>query len=119
MARYTHFLTVALPSGQLQQQLVNTLQSCNLQIIHTTEDYLMARETPSGIPFAQLVTVEVLIDNTRATESSTHLSFVVKNEELPLKTNNHCFRMYQLISRAFVENKNWSLLEDVAGLQTT
>lgn len=118
MARYTRYLNVAVPVSHLHQQLMGTLQSCNFQILHVTEDYMMARETPGNVPFPKLVTVEVLIDNTRATDSSTRLNVVIKNEELPLQVNNHCFQMYQQISQAMAANENWQLVESVAGMET-
>jgi hypothetical protein len=70
----------------------------------------MARETPGNVPFSKLVTVEVLVDSTRATSETTNLSVVVKNEELPLQTNNHCFQVYQRVNQAISDNKGWSLV---------
>jgi len=40
---------------------------------------------------------------------------VIKNEELPLQTNNHCRRMYELVSQAIADNRQWSLIDTVAG----
>lgn len=117
MARYTHLLTVALSPRLLRQQLIDTLQTCQLEVVHTTDDYVMARESPNGIPFTQLVSVEVLIDNTTATDTSTQFTFVIKNEELPLKIKNHCFQVYEQLSAALAENKNWELLQSVAGAE--
>lgn len=116
MTRYTRHLTVAVPATDLYQQLIETLESCKLNIIHTSEDYLMARETPGGIPFTQLVTIEILIDNTRATDTNVQLTMVVKNEELPLKANNHCFQMYNTVSQAFADNRKWKLLQSLTGI---
>jgi hypothetical protein len=119
MARYTRLLTIAVPVGSLYQPLAETFEECNMTVIHRTDEYIIAREKPSGgVPFAQLVTAEVLIDNTRATDRATRLTIVVKNEELPLKANNRCSQMYELISQALEENGNWELLDSVAGLET-
>jgi hypothetical protein len=118
MARYIRSLTVAVPVSCLHQQLADTLQSCDFQILYTTEGYLIARETPGNIPFAKLVTVEVLIDSTRATDAKTHLNFVIKNEELPLQANNHCFQMYQRVNQALADNENWQLV-DITELETS
>lgn len=118
MARYTQHLKVAVPVNRLYEQLTDTLQLCNFEVVHVGEDYLMARETPGNVPFPKLVTVEVLIDNTRATDTATRLSFVIKNEELPLQANNHCSQMYQRVSQAMADNENWDLVESVAGLGT-
>jgi len=119
MARYTRSLKVAAPPDYLQQLLVSTLQSCNFETIYTTEDYLMARETPGEIPFPKLVTVEVLIDNTTAKKEETHLNFVIKNEELPLQANNHCYQMYNRVSQALEDNEQWELVESIAGTEAS
>lgn len=119
MARYTRSLTVTAPADYLQPLLVSTLQSCNFETIYTTDDYLMARETPGEIPFPKLVTVEVLIDNSTTSHDETHLNFVIKNEELPLQANNHCYQMYDRVSRALEDNKHWELVESVAGLEAS
>lgn len=119
MARYTRSLRITAPVNCIQPLLVNTLQSCNFETIYTTDDYLMARETPGDIPFPKLVTVEVLIDNTLASHDQTHLNFVVKNEELPLQANNHCYQMYNRVSRALEDNEHWKLVETVAGLEAS
>lgn len=117
MARYTRSLTVEVPSSNLQSVLMDTLQACDCETVHKTEDYLIARETPGRVPFTKLVTVEVLIDNTRASEVETRLNFVVKNEELPLQSDNHCAQMYDRVSHAFEDSQSWRLVESVAGLE--
>jgi hypothetical protein len=61
------------------------------------------------------VTVEVLIDETPAEERAVRMNFVMKNEELPLQTNNHCRRMFDLVNQAIAENNQWQLIEAVAG----
>jgi hypothetical protein len=112
MARYTHLLTVAVSPSRLRQQLVETLETCHLEVVHVTPEYVMAREIPhTGITFPQLVTVEVLVDHTTASETETQCTFVIKNEELPLKSNNHCFQMYEKVSEALAENENWHLVK--------
>ncbi len=79
----------------------------------------MARETPGEVPFTKLVTVEILIDNTTASGEETNLNFVVKNEELPLQANNHCYQMYNRVSQALENNDSWELVESVVGLETS
>ena len=117
MARYTHLLTLTDPLSHLYEQVKDMLESFNFQVDFVTDDYLMARENPGRVPFAKLVTVEVLFDPTKATAETTTLNFVVKNEELPLQTNNHCFLMYQQLTQAITENKNWTLIDSVAGAE--
>jgi hypothetical protein len=50
MARYTCSFTIAVPIARLRQLLVEVLQSCNLEIIHATNDFMMAREIPVKSP---------------------------------------------------------------------
>lgn len=114
MARYTSLFTVAVPFDKFRQLLTDILSSCRLDIIYTSEDYLVAREVPGQVSFAKLVTVEVLIDRFLTTETEVKMSFVVKNEELPLRNNNHCQQMFDLINQAVTDNRQWHLVESAA-----
>ena len=60
----------------------------------------MAREVPGKMPFAKLVVVEILIDKSTATETESKMSVVVKNEELPLQTDNHCRQLFIYVKEA-------------------
>jgi hypothetical protein len=113
MARYTSSFTVAVPIDRLRQLLVEFLQSCYLEIIYDTADYMMAREIPGQVSYTKLVTVEVLIDKTTATETETRMNLVFKNEELPLQFDNHCHQMFDLVNQGIVENRHWQLIEGV------
>jgi hypothetical protein len=115
MARYTCSFTVAVSLDDLQQSLIEVLQSCNFDIIYDTGDYLMAREIPGRVAFAKLVTVEVLIDKSTATAQEVRMNFVIKNEELPLQVDNHCRQMFDMVQEAVAENRHWQLVESVAG----
>jgi hypothetical protein len=115
MARYTGSYTIALPFDRLRQSLVDVLKTCPVDIIYETVDYIMAREIPGQVSYTKLVTVEVLIDRTTATEKETRMSLVMKNEELPLQVDNHCHQMFHLVDRAIVENRQWQLVETLAG----
>ena len=115
MARYTCSFTVAVGVERLRQLLVEILQSCNLDIMHDTSDYMMARERPGQISFSKLATVEVLIDKTTSTETSTRMDLVIKNEELPLQLDNHCRQIFDLVKQSIKENRNWQMVENVAG----
>ena len=115
MARYTGMFLVAVPFERLRHLLIEILQSCHCDIIYDAGDYIMAREVPGEVPFGKLVTVEVLIDKTMATDRGIRMNFVLKNEELPLQVNNHCRQMFDAISVAIAENHQWQLLESVAG----
>lgn len=108
MARYS-LLTVVAPTEQSHQLLLDILQGCKLEIIYDTGDYVMAREIPNAIPFAQLVTAEVLIDKTNATATELRMEFVVKNEELPLQSNNHCHQMHALVKQRLIDG-GWQII---------
>lgn len=111
MARYTHDLTVAVPLSQFYEQVKTVLKACHFEILYFKEDYVIARESPGSIPFSRLVTVEILVDSTRATQDATHLNVVVKNEELPLQADNHCYQMYEKLNQAIADNKGWNLIK--------
>ncbi len=113
MARYTSLLTVAVQLQQLHEYLAETLKACNLEVIYDTGDYLMAREVPGDVSFAKLVSVEVLIDRTTAIDEKVRMKLVVKNEELPLQTRNHCQQMFELVHTAMAGSKRWKLIEQV------
>lgn len=115
MARYTGSYTIALPLDRLRQLLVEVLKSCPFEITYETIDYLMAREVLGQVNFSKLVTVEFLIDRTTSTETGTRMTLVMKNEELPLQVNNHCHQMFELVNQAIIENRNWKLVETIAG----
>jgi hypothetical protein len=115
MARYTCFFTVAVPLNNLRQLLVQTLEDCDFDIIYDTGDYLMAREVPGQVSFSKLVTVEVLIDKTTATDEAIRMNLVMKNEELPLQVDNHCHKMFDRVNQAILENRQWQMIENVVG----
>jgi hypothetical protein len=75
---------------------------------------LVAREVPGHVSFAKLVTVEVLIEQFPTDESEVQMSFVVKNEELPLRNNNHCRQIFNLVNQAVAENRQWHLIKSAA-----
>ncbi|MBF2078417.1 MAG: hypothetical protein IGR76_07825 [Synechococcales cyanobacterium T60_A2020_003] len=115
MARYTSLFTIAIQSDSFPGLLAELLESCNLRVVYDTGDYLMARELPGEVSYAQLVTVEILIDKLpEALDAPITMNFVVKNEELPLKRDNHCRRMFNLVNQAIMENHRWHLMESVA-----
>lgn len=116
MARYTSLFTVAVPTNSIRPLLTEILESCNLDVIYDTGDYIMAREVPGNVSFSRLVTVEVLIDKSQiSSEDEVRMNLVIKNEELPLQTDNHCRQMFDLVNQAIAESRHWHLIESVAG----
>lgn len=115
MARYTCSFLISTPAARIHKLLSEVLERCHLDVIHATDDYVMAREVPGQVAFPLLVTVEVLIDRDEATQASTGLHFIIKNEELPLKSNNHCRRMSDLLSQTVQGSGSMQLLSSVTG----
>ncbi|MGG6293592.1 hypothetical protein ACQ4M4_04125 [Leptolyngbya sp. AN02str] len=114
MARYTSLFTVTTPVDRFRGSLFEMLQACHCDVIYDADDYMVARETPGRVSYAQLVTVEVLIDKPVKPEHEVRMNVVVKNEELPLKTDNHCRQMFNRVNEAVAHNHQWELVESVA-----
>lgn len=112
MARYTRSLSVALSLSNCLTQLKAVLESCDLEALFSKEDCIIAREKPGKVPFAKLVTIEVLVDSTRATSHVTNMDVVVKNEELPLQSNNHCFQIFDQFSQAIDQHSGWKVIPE-------
>ena len=123
MARYTSLCTISTSDDNVRPALATVLESCNMRVIYETGDYLVAREVPGQVSYAQLVTAEVLIDqhqrldhhqNQADLKPSVRLNLVIKNEELPLKLNNHCRRMFDMINDALASSDCLSLRDHIA-----
>ena len=59
MARYPALFTLGIKIGDLHASLKKVFESCDLNMIYDTPEYVMAREIPGKVPFPKLVTVEV------------------------------------------------------------
>ncbi|MBK1987084.1 hypothetical protein A0J48_005955 [Sphaerospermopsis aphanizomenoides BCCUSP55] len=115
MARYTSSFIVSVPIDHLQALLIDLLQDCGLDVQYYTPDYIMAREIPGNVSFSKLVTVEVLVDKSSATETETRMSIVIKNEELPLQLNNHCRQIFDFVRQMIEQSRHWHLIESISG----
>lgn len=91
----------------MRSSLRKLLAVGRLETIHEGEDYIMARETPGLVAFAKLVTVEISIDITAATADAVKLSFLVRNEELPLQADNHCRQVFDVLRLAISNHPSW------------
>jgi hypothetical protein len=107
MARYTSSFNAGVPVETAHQNLVEILRSCGCEVIYETEEYIMAREKPGKVSYSKLVTVEALIDATKATATRVHVKLVGKNEELPLQLDNHCRQFFNSVETAIAANKSW------------
>ncbi len=115
MARYTCSFILSIDINHLQPLLIELLQDCNLDVQYYTLDYIMAREIVGTVSYSKMVTVEVLIDKSTATETETRMSIVIKNQELPLQVDNHCRQVFEYIKQAIEDNRNWHLIQSLAG----
>lgn len=111
MARYTGLFTVAVSTDRFWQLLTEVLRACHLNVIYSSDEYLVAREIPGRVPYAKLVTVEILIESGIPHRSEIRMNVVVKNEELPLQTHNHCRQIFTLLNQAVEENRQWRVIE--------
>lgn len=116
MARYTSFYKSVAPSGDLKQFIFDMLRACNFDVIYDRDDYVFAREIPGGVDYSKLVTVEVLIDPPKAAlkqdedDDAYRMNFVVKNEELPLKVDNHCRQKFNLMNEAIQSSQTLNVV---------
>ncbi|MBE9079755.1 hypothetical protein IQ241_21080 [Romeria aff. gracilis LEGE 07310] len=99
MARYTNFFITGSSLPEVHQSLVAVLQSCDLTLVYEDSSYIVAKEKPGQVSFGQLATVELLI-NPPTTQSGAKVDLVVKNEELPLRAENHCHDVFQVVNQA-------------------
>ena len=114
MARYTCSYFAHVPLEKLQPLLSEFLHSCGFNTVYQISDYMMAQENRGQVSFSKLVTVEVLIDTTTATNEEVLVNLVVKNDELPLQINNHCRQRFDQIQKAIAEDRHWQLVESVS-----
>lgn len=111
MARYTCSLTVAIPLEELQDAFTEILESCNFHDVYKTTDFIMASEKPGTVNYRKLVTAEVFIHRSTATESEVNISVELKNEELTLHIDNHCSQMFDWVQQTIREYPYWQLIK--------
>ena len=90
-----------------------------MDLMYETDDYVMARETPGQVIFTKLVTSEVSIDVNSTNPDLVKLSFLVKNEELPLNPNNHCRQIFDLLRVAIAHNYDWESIDNLPKVSAT
>jgi hypothetical protein len=118
MSRYVCDFSVNLVPQAVRSLLKQLLTTCGTELIYEVEDYLMAREIPGQVSFTKLVTVEVLIDISHATHDTVKISFIVKNEELPLNANNHCRQVFDALRMTIAHNFDWQPLSSLQSIAT-
>lgn len=106
MARYSCVTRLPGSAEQLNEAIRTVLERCRLNIIHNSQDYWVAGEPPGKKPFTQLVTVEVLMDRDRQQEDWVQVTCIAKNEELPLKSINHCQQTFNQLQSELTQLQN-------------
>ncbi|WP_017326940.1 hypothetical protein [Synechococcus sp. PCC 7336] len=92
MSRYSHAIT--LPNDQeIRSKLKDLLSEQGFNVIYESADYIVAREEAGKVSFSRLVTAELFLN--RSTADRDYWSCIVKNEELPLQTINHCQQLFE------------------------
>ena len=115
MARYTCSFCISSTRDQILALLHGVLQDCQLEVAYQSRDYIVAKEIPGNVSFAQLVTVEVLIDPADRQIDRTGLQFIIKNEELPLRQDNHCRQLSERLNRGLNDSGMLEVLSQVTG----
>ena len=115
MARYTSSFIANAPLEQVPVLLTQVLESSDFGVVYQTNGYLMAKEIPGKVPFSKIVSVEILIENTVAKTNEVPVTFVVKNDELPLNTDNHCQQKFQQLQETLEQSQEWRSTSTVLG----
>jgi hypothetical protein len=113
MSRYVCHFLVNLSPQNVRLPLKMLFEACGMETMYETDDYVMAREIPGQIIFTKLVTSEVSIDVSGTDPDVVRLSFLVKNEELPLNSNNHCRQIFDLLRVAIAHNYDWESVDNL------
>jgi hypothetical protein len=103
MARYTKLFRAASSLAQIRQRVADTLASCDLNLIYENDEYLVAKEKPGGVKPDLLATVEVLINPPTMAEPAARVDVIVQNEELPLRRDNHCYQIFEVVNQAIAK----------------
>jgi len=103
MARYTNFFMTGAPKEDVHQGLVTALKTCGLDLVYQDPVYIVAKEKPGQVSFAQLTTVELMLNPPTRELGGAKIDLVVKNEELPLRQQNHCREVFTQVNQAISE----------------
>lgn len=117
MARYVCSYRVKTSLPELHSLLTQIFKSCHCDVVYNTNDYIMAKEIPGQVKLRKLVTLEALIDTTTA-QQTFKTNLVVKNDELPLKLENHCKEIFEQIKAEIAKLEQWNLIGRSNRLQT-
>ena len=102
MARYCCSYFVGISPHQTGFLYDDILSLGEFEIIKRRSDVLLLSEVPNDAFFPQLVKVELFIHP--PTSSELQIDLLVKNHELPLRTNNRCRRFFESIHQIITNN---------------
>jgi hypothetical protein len=102
MARYSCSYFVGISPHQTGFLYDDILSLGEFEIIKRRTDVLLLSEVPNDALFPQLVKVELFIHP--PTSSELQIDLLVKNHELPLRTNNRCRQFFQSIHQIITNN---------------
>ena len=114
MARYTNFFMTRSSQEAISQSLVSALEACDLNLVYQDPVCIVAKERPGQVAFAQLATIEVLISPPTLESGGSKIDLVVKNEELPLRTQNHCHEVFVQVNQAIADANSPEQTSDIA-----
>lgn len=103
MARYTNFFMTGASQEAVHQGLLSALESCDLDLVYQDPVYIVAKEKPGRVSISQLTTVELMLNPPTIETGGAKIDLVVKNEELPLRQQNHCREVFTLVNDAISE----------------
>jgi len=103
MARYTTFFMTGSPKDDVHQELLSALETCGLELAYQDPVYIVAKEKPGQVSFAQLTTTELMLNPPTVESGGAKIDLVVKNEELPLRQQNHCHEIFTQVKQAISE----------------
>ena len=114
MARYTNFFMTSSSQEEISQMLVSAIEACNLNLVYNDPVCIVAKERPGKVAFAQLATIEILISPPTVEQGGSRIDLVVKNEELPLRTQNHCKEVFTEIEQVIAAANEAKEPDDLA-----
>jgi hypothetical protein len=101
MSRYSCSYIVKISPNRLDLLYDDLLQFSVFEVMHRRPDIFVLLETPNEAMFVQLVTIELF--NTPISPSEIQIDLLVKNHELPLRSNNRCRQFFDRIHRLITE----------------
>lgn len=103
MARYTNLFTTGATKAEVHQRLITALMECDLDLVYQDPVYIVAKEKPGQVSLAQLATIEILLNPPAVQSQGTKIDLIVRNEELPLRQENHCHTIFTRVNQAISE----------------